>query len=532
MQPVSARFVAALREAHVIATRCELFFPEHPEPILVPVQGGDITIDRTAQVRRSGNVQIPWSLKVGADLGLDLRTLPLGGYARLYRGLRYPGRGSEELVLLGHFRVESVTWRTQDDAASLELGDRMAQVRDEPFLGPYVPVPTIGGSQQGTLHDDSPLVTGLTDTSSLLVGMSVSGIGIPAGRRIQSIDSPTQVTLNGKVNIIAWKDGKLRPPSAVIDGITDTTDLTPQMVVTLRDGSADLHPGTVVSAIDTTHSIVVNPAPRGTGDHPMSLDAPATQTLAFGGGIRVADAAIEIVQEVFGATIGYLKLADPAAVLVDVTFSQNRAEALQVLALAAGCEQYFSPEGDYVFAPPAGQTEPVWMVDAAAHGVMVGADESLSRTGVFNGVLFQGQNAASDAPVAALVVDDDPASPTRWGGPLGKVARIEQSSAVQTPEQAAIAAETLLARRLTLQRSLTVSAAPNPALEAGDVISVLFPDGRLERHLIDTVRLGLAPQAPQVLALHAIIPNANLQVTGRRFYGDVAWRELRDAVSA
>src|SRR4029077_6089152 len=72
-----------------------------------------------------------------ADLGVDLRTLTLGGYALVKRGLRYAD-GSTEQVLLGTMRVESVTWGTQEGSASLELADRMAQVSDEPFTVPYV----------------------------------------------------------------------------------------------------------------------------------------------------------------------------------------------------------------------------------------------------------------------------------------------------------------------------------------------------------------------------------------------------------
>jgi hypothetical protein len=48
-----------------------------------------VTIDRTAQIRRTGSLTIPWSLRAGEDLGLDLRTLALGGYAIVRRGLRY-----------------------------------------------------------------------------------------------------------------------------------------------------------------------------------------------------------------------------------------------------------------------------------------------------------------------------------------------------------------------------------------------------------------------------------------------------------
>ena len=51
-------------------------------------------------------------------------------------------------------------------------------------------------TQNGTTTNASAIVTGLTDTSQLIVGMQVSGTGIPANTTIASINSATQVTLN------------------------------------------------------------------------------------------------------------------------------------------------------------------------------------------------------------------------------------------------------------------------------------------------------------------------------------------------
>ena len=138
MQPATDLFLAAVRQSHIVAAACRLVFPDG-QTADVPVETGQVTIDRTARHRRTGNLQIPWSLQVGADLGVDLRTLPLGGYAIVSRGIRYAD-GSVELIPLGRLRVESVTWDTLAASAALELADRMAQVADEPFTAPYAAV--------------------------------------------------------------------------------------------------------------------------------------------------------------------------------------------------------------------------------------------------------------------------------------------------------------------------------------------------------------------------------------------------------
>jgi hypothetical protein len=58
--------------------------------------------------------------------------------------------------------------------------------------------PTIGltSSQTGTTANGSPIVTALTSTAQLVVGMEVTGTNIPASTTILSIQSATQITLN------------------------------------------------------------------------------------------------------------------------------------------------------------------------------------------------------------------------------------------------------------------------------------------------------------------------------------------------
>lgn len=386
MRPASDHFLAALRQSHVIAAACELLFPGSAEPVPVPIEAGEIRIDRTAQNRRAGSIQIPWSLSAAQDLDLDLRTLTLGGYAIVKRGLRYAD-GSTELITLGTLRVESVTWGTLEASASLELADRMAQVRDEPFVAPYAAV-----------------------------------------------------------------------------------------------------------------------------------------------GQRPADAAIQIVRDVFGATIAYSKPFDPPGPLGDVVYSTTRTEALSGLEEGYGAETYFNADGAFVFAAKPGDGEPVvWSVEAGEGGVMVDASENLDRTGIYNGVLVKGQAAADQAPVSALATFDDPESPIRWGGPFGKVALVADSSTASTEAQAASTAQSLLRLRLKQTRSLELTSAPNPALEAGDTIEVVFPDGRDETHLIDAVTIDLGTDAQHIVTRTQASPvtaPALDPVPDRLFYGAQAWQEL------
>lgn len=382
MRSTTPKFLELVRQSHVIAAACTLIFPDGATAD-VPVQAGNVRNDRTADSRRAGTVQIPWSLQAGANLGVDLRTLSLGGYATVSRGIRYAD-GSTELVLLGRLRVESVSWDTLDASASLELADRMSQVRDEPFTTPY--------AAAGRTH---------------------------------------------------WQ------------------------------------------------------------------------------------ACVDIVHAVFGDTIAYHTPYQPTDVMTDVFYSGQRSDALSDLRSSVGAETYFDADGDFVFAQAPGDNDPVvWTIDAGATGVMINAQENLDRTGIYNGVLVSGQPDAESPPISALAVYDDPSSPIRWGGPFGRVALLADSTSVQTVEQAASTAQSLLQLRLKQTRSVDLTIAPNPALEAGDTIVIEFPDGRTETHLVDAVTTDLGTAQQQVVTRIHVAPTLAAREPERLYYGQQAWQQI------
>lgn len=77
--------------------------------------------------------------------------------------------------LIGMYNGSSSTWR-QIPFSELSLPIRAAQ--------------------NGTTTNASAIVTGLTDTSQMVVGMNMTGAGIPASATILTIDSDTQVTMS------------------------------------------------------------------------------------------------------------------------------------------------------------------------------------------------------------------------------------------------------------------------------------------------------------------------------------------------
>jgi hypothetical protein len=387
MQSVSSRFLTELRESHYVALKATLY-PPGLSPVVAKVIGGSLRADRDARVRRQGSLSVAFSLQ---DSAAVIRNLPFGGYAKLERGIQFAD-GSRELVPVGYLRIDALNWQGEAGEAILTLVDRMAQVQDEPFLVPWVPI-----------------------------------------------------------------------------------------------------------------------------------------------GLKPSDAIKAAVYEVFGDTITYTIATTPASepTIGEAVYDQDRAQAISDLASSISAEAYFTPDGNFRLAPSPdlNTLTPAWTVDAGEGGAMEDVQENLDRTSVRNGVAVRGQATPEAAPIFSLATDTDPASPTRWGGPFGKVALITSLTSVVTQAQADSTAASLLRLRLGLARTLTMASLPNPALEPGDAISVEFADGRTETQLVNAVEIPLDTIGPiRLVTTSQWRPDVAQPGRSLRLYsGDLAWQELQGA---
>lgn len=184
----------------------------------------------------------------------------------------------------------------------------------------------------------------------------------------------------------------------------------------------------------------------------------------------------------------------------DVTWERDRWEAIEELATSIGAEAYFGASADVkIRKVPAITDKVVWYVDAGETGVMVTGDRALSRESVYNVVVATGESTEGTTPAYGIAEDTDPASPTYIGGQFGRVPRFYASPLLATNSQAALAAATLLEKVRSLNRQLDLSCVPNPALDVGDVIQVRFPDGSVERHILDRIEVPLDATSPMAL---------------------------------
>ena len=178
-----------------------------------------------------------------------------------------------------------------------------------------------------------------------------------------------------------------------------------------------------------------------------------------------------------------------------VIAEEDRYAFLADLITSVGKIWYWDHRGVLVIKDPPDPAEPVFDVDAGPGGVLISLSRNLSREEVYNGVVAYGEAADDGDSARAVVVDGNPASPTRWGGPFGKVPRFYSSPLITTPAQAASAAGSLLLKSTGLPYNADFRAVPNPALEPYDPVRVSHP-GETRTYVIDKLTVPLVADAP------------------------------------
>lgn len=173
-----------------------------------------------------------------------------------------------------------------------------------------------------------------------------------------------------------------------------------------------------------------------------------------------------------------------------VVAEDDRYKFLWDLVRSHGKIWYWDHAGVLRITDPPDPRNPVFTVNAGADGVLVQLRRTLSRDGVYNAVIAEGEGPDTDNPVRAVAVDASPESPTYWHGPFGKVPRSYSSPFITTTAQAQSAARSMLQRVLGLPSQVDFDAVPNPALEPEDPVLLVSPtDART--HILERISLPL-----------------------------------------
>lgn len=205
----------------------------------------------------------------------------------------------------------------------------------------------------------------------------------------------------------------------------------------------------------------------------------------------------------------------PDVLIVDLTGStktvpkidvqQDRLDAVVKLAEAISAEVYCDRLGNFVIAPQATVDDP-WTFELEGAGLIVGAKKTATRDSIYNRVRVSGQTNTTSTdgttnqvpPVYSVAVDDDPQSPTRYGGPFGRKTRFYVSSLITTQAQADSAAASLLQKVLGKGMKVSLTAITDPTLDAGDVGTVTVR-GQLEVHVLDSVTIPFDVSSTQAV---------------------------------
>lgn len=181
----------------------------------------------------------------------------------------------------------------------------------------------------------------------------------------------------------------------------------------------------------------------------------------------------DLIMEVYPwATVQWDDLTDTDAIGRSVISEDDRYKFLNDLITSVGKVWYWDHRGILVIKDVPDPDDPVWSVNAGENGVLVSLSRSLSREGVYNAVVASGEALDTEAPSRAVVVDNNPDSPTYYYGDFGKVPRFYSSPFITTDSQAQTAAASLLTQNLGLPYSVDLTSIPNPALEPLDPIAV------------------------------------------------------------
>ncbi|WP_244317762.1 DUF5047 domain-containing protein [Streptomyces chryseus] len=194
---------------------------------------------------------------------------------------------------------------------------------------------------------------------------------------------------------------------------------------------------------------------------------------------------------------------NPACAVATWNANSDRWDAVQQIALAMQAEIYVDALDRFVIAdlPDVLSSNVVWDIAEGEGGTLMSASRQMSRTAVYNAVVASGENTSSGAaPVSAVAYDNDPNSPTRWGGPFGRVPKFISSALWASQGACQSAADYALFDATARNVSTSISAVPNAALEAGDCLRVAYA-GRKELFLAQSFTIPLTAEGAASLTL-------------------------------
>jgi hypothetical protein len=213
------------------------------------------------------------------------------------------------------------------------------------------------------------------------------------------------------------------------------------------------------------------------------------------------------------ATFGVSDLT--GTLIAPVAWQSDRAQALDDMSATVSMLWYPLADGSFVqrLTPwtKAGQTAQVSLADgtgaaAGANNAVADWTITVSRTGVYNSVVFTSERQDGSAPVYAVARDVTPSSPTYFLGNFGQKPLLIQNQAALTQSQCLSAAQSTLKVATAITQTWDpVSMAPDASLELGDLIAA-SAEGAASVQVITGFTLPLRETGDMSLSLRAYAP--------------------------
>ena len=141
MYPVSDEFLAAVREDHTDYCEAEFFYRGVSKGI-VPIIGGDVSVDKSATIRRTCNLSFsgasPELALPGVADYFDSPLWPIGNEVQVRAGIQFDD-GTRELVPMGLFRVSKPHMTHVGDELAIGISgfDRGRRISRAKWTTPY-----------------------------------------------------------------------------------------------------------------------------------------------------------------------------------------------------------------------------------------------------------------------------------------------------------------------------------------------------------------------------------------------------------
>jgi hypothetical protein len=201
--------------------------------------------------------------------------------------------------------------------------------------------------------------------------------------------------------------------------------------------------------------------------------------------------------------------------IAPITWQSDRAQALDDMSATVAMLWYPLADGSFVqrrtpWTNP-GQTAQLTLADGtgAAPGVNNAIADwtiTVSRTGVYNSVVFASERQDGSAPVYAIVRDLDPDSPTYYLGNFGRKPLLIQNQTALSQSQCLSAAQSALKSATAITQTWDpVSIPVDASLELGDLIG-MRAEGAASAQVISGFTLPLRETGDMSLSLRAYSP--------------------------